>query len=349
MAYSLDTKMKVLLKDPEACEVLDRHIPGMSTNPQMKLASGMTLNKISKFPQAKDKMTPEIMEAINKDLRALGSAGKTAEVPKDKSSKIGNEESTKTEVQRVSVDKLKGKVAIITGATSGMGRDTAVIFAEEGAKVMITGRDEKRALEVVEEIKKKGGEAAYVIADIADRNAPDKIVDEAVAKYGTVDILFNNAGVFLYNRAVETEIEDWDKVMQVNVTSAYLLSKKVAPIMKAKGKGVIINTSSIASVSSRYGGAAYCASKHALNGLTLSLARELAPEIRVNSILPGIILTPILDPVGGVDAVEGLIELIPLSRIGQGSEIGTVALFFASDDSSYVTGQLLRVNGGLDC
>jgi 3-oxoacyl-[acyl-carrier protein] reductase len=245
--------------------------------------------------------------------------------------------------------RLDGKVAIITGATSGMGRDTAYVFAEEGAKVMITGRDENRAKEVVDKIKAGGGEASYVIADMSDRSSLDKIVDETLAKYGTVDILFNNAGLLSTNNSMDISLEEWDKVMQVNLTSALMLSKRVAPIMKAKGKGSIINTGSVAGTSARWGAAAYCTSKHAMNGLTKALARELGPEIRVNAILPGAILTAMLDSVGGEAAVAGMKEMSPLKRVGQGREIGTVALFFATDDSSFVTGQLLRVDGGVDC
>jgi len=247
------------------------------------------------------------------------------------------------------MDRLKGKVAIITGATSGMGRDTAYVFAEEGAKVMITGRNEERAKEVVEKIKNKGGEAAYIIADIANRADLGKIVDETVAKFGTVDILYNNAGLLSLSPTPDITLEEWDRVIQVNVTAALILAKKVTPIMKAKGKGVIINTGSVAGTSARWGPVAYCTSKHAMNGLTKSLARELGPEIRVNAILPGAIKTAMLDSCGGEEAMVGMKEMSPLKRCGEGREIGTVALFFATDDSSFVTGQMLRVDGGVDC
>ncbi len=245
--------------------------------------------------------------------------------------------------------KLDGKVAIITGATSGMGRDTAYVFAEEGAKVVITGRNEERAKEVVDNITKNGGDAIYVIADMADRSSIDKIVDETVAKYGTVDVLFNNAGLLSLLPSMEVSLEEWDKMYQVNVTSALMLAKKVAPIMKEKGKGVIINTGSIAGTSARWGPSAYCTTKHAMNGLTKAMARDMGPEIRVNGILPGAIKTAMLDSAGGEAAMEGMKAMSPLGRVGEGREIGTVALFFATDDSSFITGQLLRVDGGVDC
>lgn len=246
------------------------------------------------------------------------------------------------------MDRLKGKVAIITGATSGMGRDTAYVFAEEGAKVVITGRDEARAKEVVENIKKNGGEAMYVIADIADRSQLDKIVDETLAAYGTVDVLYNNTGMLSLTDSMTIGMEEWDKAMQVNVTSALVLAQRVAPIMKAKGKGAIINTGSVAGTSATWGPVGYCTSKHAVNGLTKALAREMGPEIRVNAILPGAIVTAMLDSVGGEAAMDGMKQRSPLKRVGQGREIGTVALFLATDDSSFMTGQLLRVDGGVD-
>lgn len=247
------------------------------------------------------------------------------------------------------MDRLKDKVAIITGSTSGMGRDTAYLFAEEGAKVMVVGRNEDRAKEVVEKIRAKGGVAECVIIDMSDRASLDKIVDETIEKFGTVDILINNAGLLSIKTSMDVSLEEWDKVMQVNVTSSLMLAKRVAPIMKEKGKGYIINIGSVAGTSARWGLSAYATTKHAVNGLTRALARELGPEIRVNAILPGAIKTAMLDSVGGEAAVEPMKQMSPLKRAGEGREIGTACLFFATEDSSFVTGQLLRVDGGVDC
>ena len=244
--------------------------------------------------------------------------------------------------------RLQDKVAIITGGTSGMGRDTAYVFAEEGAKVVITGRNEARAKEVVENIESNGGEALYVIADMTNRDELKQIVDKTVEAFGTVDILFNNAGILSTTPTMQIELDEWDAAMQVNVTSALTLTKLVAPLMKEKGNGIIINTGSIAGTSARWGPVGYCTSKHAMSGLTKALARELGPEIRVNAILPGAIATAMLDSAGGEDAMEPMKQMSPLKRIGRGREIGTVALFLATDDSSFITGQLIRVDGGAD-
>ncbi len=245
--------------------------------------------------------------------------------------------------------RLDGKVAIITGSTSGMGRDTAYLFAEEGAKVVIVGRREARAKEVVENIKSEGGEAMYVVADLAEDNQVKKVFDETIKAYGTVDILFNNAGAINYDSITDISVEDFNRIMKIDVTSYLELAQLCAPVMKEKGKGIIINTSSIASTSSRWGRIAYTTAKHAVNGITRAMARDLGPEIRVNAILPGAIRTEMLDDAGGEEALGFMKEMSPLNRLGDGREIGTVALFLATDDSSFITGQLIRVDGGVDC
>lgn len=176
--------------------------------------------------------------------------------------------------------KLDGKVAIVTGATSGMGRDSAKLFAAEGAKVVITGRNEERAKEVVDDIKAEGGEAIYVIADMANLDDVEKIFDATMEEYGTVDVLFNNAGMLSMSPLMDLTIEEWNRVFNVNVTSALRLTQLVAPVMKEKGKGTIVNTCSVASFGAHHGFAAYVDSKHAMMGLTRSIAWELGPEIR---------------------------------------------------------------------
>lgn len=244
--------------------------------------------------------------------------------------------------------KLEGKVAIVTGSTSGMGRETAKQFAREGAKVVIVGRNEERAKEVVDDIKKNGGEAAYVTVDMTKIESLKTIVDKTIETYGTVDILFNNAGMLSTTPIMDLKLEELYDLFNVNVASALYLAQLVAPIMKKKGKGVIINTSSVAGYAAHHGFAAYVTTKHAAEGLTKSMAFELGPEIRVNAIAPGAIHTAMVDSIGGPDVLTGMIQGAPLKRIGQPIDIATVAVFLASDDSSFVTGQSIRVDGGFD-
>lgn len=244
--------------------------------------------------------------------------------------------------------RLKGKVAIVTGSTSGMGRATAELFAREGAKVVVTGRNEERAKEVVDKIKAEGNEAIYIVADMTKLEDVKMIFDKTMEAYGTVDILFNNAGMLSITPLMNLSLKEWEDTFRVNVTAPLHLAQLVTPIMKEKGKGIIINTSSVAGAHAHHGMAAYVSSKHALSGLTKSMAWELGPEVRVNAILPGAIMTAMVESVGGDAAVKHLVEGSPLKKSGQPDEIATVALFLATDESSFVTGQLLRVDGGID-
>lgn len=245
--------------------------------------------------------------------------------------------------------KLDGKVAIITGSTSGMGRETAYLFAKEGAKVVITGRNEERSKETVEKIKAAGGQAIYVLVDMTDVKQVETIFDETMNAYGTVDILYNNAGMLSLKNTLEIDLEEFQNVFHVNVNAAFILTQKCAKVMKEKGKGVIINTGSVAGTSARWGAVAYCSSKHAMSGLTKAFARELGPEIRCNAILPGAIQTAMLDSVGGADAMEPMRQMSPLKILGEGTDIAQTALFLATDESKFITGQLIRVDGGIDC
>ena len=244
--------------------------------------------------------------------------------------------------------RLEGKVAIVTGSTSGMGRATAVLFAHEGAKVVVTGRNEERAKAVVDQIKSEGNEAMYVIVDTSNVEDAKILVDKTIASYGTVDVLFNNAGTLSLTALQNVSLEEWNQVMNVNVTSSLYLTQLVAPIMKAKGKGVIINTSSVAGFGAHHGFAAYVTSKHAMNGLTKSMAWELGPEIRVNAIAPGAIHTAMVDSIGGPAVLQGMIDGCPMKRVGQPEDIAKVALFLATDDSSFIDGQIIKVDGGFE-
>ncbi len=245
--------------------------------------------------------------------------------------------------------KLEGKVAIVTGATSGMGRATAVLFAREGAKVMVCGRNEERAKEVVDEITKEGNTAEYILVDASKPEDGKLIVDKTVKDLGEPDILINNAGMLSMSPLMDLSLEEWEKVNNVNVTSALVLTQLCVPYMKKKGKGVIVNIASVASFAAHHGFAAYISSKHGFAGLSKSMAWELGPEVRVNAIAPGLVHTAMVDSIGGLDVLQGMIDGCPVKRAGVPEDIANVALFLASDDSSFIDGQVIKVDGGFEC
>lgn len=245
--------------------------------------------------------------------------------------------------------KLDGKVAVITGSTSGMGRETAYLLAKEGAKVLVTGRNEERAKAVVEKIRAEGGIADFVLANTQDLGAADVIYNACMEKFGTCDILVNNAGQLSVTPIFDLSLEEFTQCMNVNVTMAFLLGQKFGKIMVDKGEGHIINISSIAGTSAHWGPTAYCTTKFAMNGLTRAMANEMGPNVHVNGIQPGAIKTAMLDQAGGVDACGFLIERSPLKRVAEGTEIATVVLFLCTNESSFIDGQMIRVDGGVDC
>ena len=239
--------------------------------------------------------------------------------------------------------RLENKVAIVTGATSGMGRATAVLFAKEGAKVVVCGRNEERAKAVVDQIKADGGEAIAVLGDASDLAYAEEIVKKTVDAFGTVDILVNNAGMLSMSTLQDVSIEEWDRVFRVNVDSALRLCQLCATIMKEKGKGVIVNVASVASFAAHHGFAAYISSKHGMAGLSKSMAWELGPEIRVNAIAPGMIMTDMLRGVNQ-DELNALAATIPEGFIGDVSDIAGALGYLLT--APYVTGQVISPNGG---
>ena len=243
---------------------------------------------------------------------------------------------------------LEGKVAIITGASRGIGKGIAEVFADQGATIAFTyaSSDEKaRAFEA--ELAAKGVKAKGYKSDASDFNAAQTLVDEVVAEFGTVDILVNNAGITRDTLLMRMSEEQWDEVIRVNLKSVFNLTKAVIkPMLKARS-GSIINMTSIVGVTGNAGQANYAASKAGMIGFTKSVAQELGSRnIRCNSIAPGFIeteMTEKLDP----KVVEGWVNTIPLKRGGTTTDIANTTLYLASDLSSYVTGQTLHVCGGM--
>jgi meso-butanediol dehydrogenase / (S,S)-butanediol dehydrogenase / diacetyl reductase len=252
--------------------------------------------------------------------------------------------------------RLSNKVAIITGATSGIGEATALLFAEEGAEVVITGRRAMLGERVVDEIRERGGRGLFVQADHREAGACSRVVERTLADFGRIDILFNNAGIVTGGTAETTTDEVWDQTLAINVTAVWQMSRLVIPIMKKQGQGVIVNNGSDWSVVAGKDAFPYIVSKGAVGMMTKAMAIDFARDnIRVNAVCPGDTLVDrwlekgyfeYSDPVSLEQAMRDSSDYIPMGRFGRPEEIARAVLFLASDDSSFMTGHLLLVDGG---
>ena len=243
--------------------------------------------------------------------------------------------------------RLKDKVAIITGGSRGIGFATADKFLQEGATVIITASTHSSADAAVEKLRQLHPDAtvAGISPDLSSLESVKNAFREATAQYGCVDILVNNAGVSESTPFMDYTEETFDKVMDLNVKGVFNATRVAAECMVARGAGVILNTSSMVSISGQPSGFAYPASKFAVNGLTVSLARELGPKgIRVNAVAPGIIETDMMKAVPK-EIIEPMTARIPLRRLGQPEDIANAFVFLASQEASYITGVVLSVDG----
>lgn len=247
--------------------------------------------------------------------------------------------------------RLENKVAIITGAASGFGATDAKLFAKEGAKIMLTDINEENLKQVAEQIIQDGGTAIYATLNVTSADDWQKVVKKATTEFGGIDILINNAGIAGYSSFLESDYDTFKKILDVNLNSQYLGIKAVAPAMIERKGGSIINMSSTvgATVALPGGDPGYATSKGGVRALTMQAAAELiGHNIRVNSIHPGIFRTPMNQAlVDNVDAYQQAVQGIPAKRFGEAEEIANAALFLASDESSYMVGSELVVDGGL--
>ncbi|KQN96109.1 SDR family NAD(P)-dependent oxidoreductase [Paenibacillus sp. Leaf72] len=250
--------------------------------------------------------------------------------------------------------RLTGKVAIITGAASGMGLAGAQLFAKEGAKVVVTDVAEDVLQAKVSEIVENGGDAIALKLDVSSPESWNAVVEATITKYGKIDILVNNAGIHIAKGVLEAELADWDKVMSINTSGVWLGMKAVIPHMQKNGRGSIVNTSSIAAIIGGIAdaqGAAYSASKGAVRSLTKHTAQWFAKDnIRVNSVHPGAVFTGMVEKAGiksQVEMGEHYKNLAPLHpHAGESLDIAYAYLYLASDESKFVTGIELPVDGG---
>jgi len=242
---------------------------------------------------------------------------------------------------------FKGKVALVTGGTSGIGKATAIEFARAGAKVVLTGRREKEGAQVVAEIKKLGGEAAFVRADVAKDADVKRMVDFTIDKFGRLDIAFNNAGVEWKGPLDQATEAEYRRIFDVNVWGVLNSMRHEIPVMLKNGGGAIVNTSSVAGHVGLGQVSVYIASKHAVEGLTKSVALEFAKQnIRINAIAPGVIATEMWDRFAGEEMRDQVASIIPVARIGASEEIAAAVLYLCSDNAKFTTGTSLVVDGG---
>ena len=242
---------------------------------------------------------------------------------------------------------LKDQVVLITGGAQGIGKAIASRFADEGCKLVICDINENNLMEAKGELEKKGVPVLTVKANVADSNDVDEVVRKSVDNYGTINILINNAGITRDNLMLRMSEEDWDAVITINLKGTFLFTKACAKILAKNRSGAIVNIASIIGVIGNAGQANYAASKAGVIGLTKTTAKELAKRnVRVNAIAPGFIQTAMTDKLTD-DIKQMMLTQIPLARFGQPSDVANLAVFLASDQGSYITGQVIKVDGGM--
>ena len=248
--------------------------------------------------------------------------------------------------------RVEGKVALVTGGSSGIGRATAQVFAREGAKLVVADMDEDGGQQTVHGITEQGGEAVFVRADVTVATEAEAMISQAVAAYGRLDCAYNNAGVTQrdYPPTDEYPLDDWHRVLAVNLTGVWLCLKYELAQMRKQGSGAIVNTASIAGLVGIAGRSAYVASKHGVVGITKTAALEYASQgIRVNAVCPGYVRTPMVDYVirhQGPELEAQIVAREPVGRLGRPEEIAETVVWLCSDAASFITGHAMAADGG---
>ncbi len=243
---------------------------------------------------------------------------------------------------------FNGKIALVTGAASGIGKATAFLFADHGAKVVLSDIDDNEKKNLIKDIEERGGEAIFVKADVSKAKDCENLAKQAIDNFGRIDIAFNNAGIGGNMQAIaDMSIEDWDKMIATNLSSVFYCMKYQIGQMLKQGSGTIINNSSILGSVGFAGAAGYVAAKHGVNGLTQNAALEYSAQgIRVNAVGPGFIKTPLLDENLDEDTKKILAEKHAIGRMGEANEVAELVLWLSSDKSSFVSGGYYPIDGG---
>jgi len=244
--------------------------------------------------------------------------------------------------------RLQNKVALITGAGNGIGKQTALTFSREGAKVVVADINGDAGRKVVDEILQSGGSAAFEMVNVAETKDVVRMVENSVKTYGKIDILVNNAGIVADARLVKMDLEQWQRVIDINLKGVFLCGQAVAKVMETnESGGVILNASSVVGLYGNFGQSNYVATKAGVIGMTKTWARELGKKgIRVNAVAPGFIATDILQSIPE-KVINMMVEKTPLGRMGKPQDIANAYLFLATDEASFITGAVLSVDGGI--
>lgn len=244
--------------------------------------------------------------------------------------------------------RLQNKVALITGAGNGIGKQTALTFSREGAKVVVADINEDAGRKVVDEILQSGGSAAFELVNVAETKDVVRMVENSVKTYGKIDILVNNAGIVADARLVKMDLEQWQRVIDINLKGVFLCGQAVAKVMETnESGGVILNASSVVGLYGNFGQSNYVATKAGVIGMTKTWARELGKKgIRVNAVAPGFIATDMLQSIPE-KVINMMVEKTPLGRMGKPQDIANAYLFLATDEASFITGAVLSVDGGI--
>jgi 3-oxoacyl-[acyl-carrier protein] reductase len=243
--------------------------------------------------------------------------------------------------------RLKDKAVLITGGANGIGRATAMLFAQNGAKVMIADFDEDEGLETVKALRGLGVEAEFVKVNVANMHEVEQMVDATVARFSRIDVLVNNAGITRDGFLVKMAPPQWDQVVAVNLTGVFYSTQAAARVMLAQGQGVILNAASVVGIYGNIGQTNYAATKSGVIGMTKTWAKELGPKgIRVNAVAPGFITTGMTEKVPD-KVLAIMVEKTPLRRLGRPEDVANAYLFLASDEASFINGAVLSVDGGL--
>jgi 3-oxoacyl-[acyl-carrier protein] reductase len=243
--------------------------------------------------------------------------------------------------------RLQDKVAIITGGANGIGKETALLFAKNGAKLVIADFDEVGGAKTVEEIRALGAEAEFVKVDVSKTDDVERMVQTAVTRFSRLDVLVNNAGITRDGWLVKMDAAQWDQVIQINMTGVFNCTQAAVRVMMEQGNGVVLNAASVVGIYGNIGQTNYAATKAGVIGMTKSWAKELGPKgIRVNAVAPGFIVTGMTDKMPD-KILSAMAEKTPLRRLGKPSDIANAYLYLASDEASFVNGTVLSVDGGL--